>query len=289
MKQSFIFSAIRVGKVFGLFPIEIDSKNPSKISFKWRSWKTFFSIIFVIGSFLTASFVLKGQMEKGPLTASNIVGIIFYSSCCTISILFFKISQRWKLLMVEWTETESFLTCDEYELPPKSWTLKKRVLICTALYIFLSTLEHVFYQASEIFNQIYAYEVCETLNKNYVQHFIERHLSFIFAHMPFRYNHLIGFLFEYLNYSYTFFWNYVDLFIILISIGIKFLFEKFNWRLQCYRGMVVNETVWADIRFHYVKICELLNYTNNVMGEIIVISCFVDGYFFLVQLLNITT
>lgn len=287
--QCFSFSAIRIGKVFGLFPIEIDSKNPNEIRFKWRALKTFFSIIFIIGSFLTTCVVLKSQTEKGPLTASNIVGIIFFSSCCTISILFFKISQRLRLFMVHWTETESFFTCVEYQLPPKSWTLKKRILVCTILYVFLSTLEHVCYQASEIFNLIYAIQVCKPLKIDFAETFIGRHLSFIVEHIPFRYNHFIGFVLEYLNFSYTFFWNFLDLFIILISIGIKFLFEEFNSMLQNYRGLLVNETVWADIRFHYIKICELLKFINNLMGESIVLACFIDGYFILVQLLNITT
>lgn len=150
-------------------------------------------------------------------------------------------------------------------------------------------LEHVLYQAIEIHKLVYDLEVCKPPDVNFAEVFITRHLKFIIENLPFRYNKLIGFVLEFLNYSYTFFWNFLDLFIILTSFGISFLFEKLNNRLNNLKGLLLNEQRWEEIRFHYVKICELLNSINDKMGEIIAIACFIDGYFILVQLLNITT
>lgn len=100
---------------------------------------------------------------------------------------------------------------------------------------------------------------------------------------------MIGFALEYLNFSYTFFWNFLDLLIILISIGIAYLFEKINWRLQNIKRLMVDESVWEEIRVHHVQVTELLNFINGVMGAIIIVAYFIDGYFILLQLLNITT
>jgi gustatory receptor len=191
--------------------------------------------------------------------------------------------------MVKWIETESYFSYKDYPMPPESWILKKRIFFSTVLYLFVSTLEHVFYHLSEIYKYVYDVQMCKPEGINLVEAYVFRHLSFIIKHLPFSYNHFIGVGLEYLNFSYTFYWNFLDLFIILISIGMSFLFEKVNWRLQNYKGLLVNQDVWAEIRFHYVKVCELLQICNNKMGAIITIACFIDGYFILVQLLNITT
>jgi gustatory receptor len=279
---------MRIGKLFGLFPINVDSKNPQEIIFKWKSPRTFFSLIFIVASSLIAFIVLKSQAENGPLTASNIVGVIFFLSCCIVCVLFFKVSQNFKLLMLNWMETEAYFTSNVYQLSPESWTLKKRILFCTILYLFSSTLEHVCYQLSQMHELWYAMKMCKQTEINLFETYVGRRFGFIIIYLPFRYNNAVGIMLEYLNFSFTFVWNFLDLFIILISIGISFLFEKLNWRLQNYKGLLVNKNVWADIRLDYVKICELLNFVNIIMGEIVIIACFIDGYFMLVQLLNIT-
>lgn len=235
--------------MFGLFPITIDSKNPQDITFKWRSCRTFFSIFFVVVSALTSCSVLKLQTEKGPLTASNIVGIVFVSSCCIICTLFFKISQNFKVVMIKWMETEAYLTVADYPLSSRSRLLKKEILFCTFLYIFLATLEHALYQSSAIYKFYYDISVCKPLKIDVVEAYIKHELESMIIIWPFSYSHFIGILFEYSNLSFTFFWSFLDLFIILISIGISFLFEKLNERLYNYKGLLVNESVWAEIRF----------------------------------------
>lgn len=54
------------------------------------------------------------------------------------------------------------------------------------------------------------------------------------------------------------------------------------------KGLLVNEDVWAEIRYHYVQVYELLHFINTIIGEMLLFACFIDGYFILVQLLNIT-
>lgn len=238
---------------------------------------------------MTTSFVLKSQVMQGPLTASNIVGIIFFASCSLISMCFFKIAQNLRKILVQWTHTEAFLSTEDYPLPPNTWKLKKKIFFATFFYLACSNLEHFCYLMSEAVTLAYAFQFCKYSETNYVEIFIHRHLKFSFDNISLRYNHFIGFFLEYLNFSYTLYWSFLDLFIILISIGINFLYKKLHFRMVCMKGLLVNEKIWAEIRFHYVKVCELLQFINGQIGAIIIISSFVDGYFILVQLLNITT
>jgi hypothetical protein len=279
---------MKIAQIFGLFPIDMNSRNPQSINFKWRSLRTVFSLIFVIGSFLTSILLFKKQLQSGPLTANNVVGIIFFGSCFLMSVLFFKLSQNWRRLMMIFTKTESHFQCTKYRLPSTVFSLRKKILICTILYLTSSFLEHIFYISSEIHSMLYDINYCNMTDIDVVEVYITRHLRFIVENLPFRYNHPTGLFLEYLNISYTFFWNFLDLFIILNSIGIAFLFENVNRRLQNYRGLLLNETLWAEIRFHHVQITELLRCYNKLLGEAVVFASFVDGYFILVQLLNIT-
>jgi gustatory receptor len=280
--------AMRVGKCFGLFPLDIDVRDCRKISFKWMSLRTMFSLIFIISSSLTALCVLKEQVKHGPLTASNIIGIIFFTSCSIVCIIFFRISQNLRDIFSEWSQTELVLSHESYTLPTNRWKLKRRILFSTVLYLTLSISEHILYLTSNIITFSYAVNFCKKFEQNHLEAFILRHLNFIFVNLPFNYNHILGFSIEYLNFSFTFFWNFLDLFIILISIGINYLYEKLNYRLESLRGLLVNEKVWSEIRLHYVQICELLQFVNSKIGAAVLISSLIDGYFILMQLLNIT-
>lgn len=245
-------------------------------------------MIFVFGTIFTSIITAKEQISAGPLTPSNIVGIIFFSSCGAVCILLFRVAQNFQRLMVRWTLTELKLLSIDYRLPPKCWPLRKRLLIITTVYLSLSTLEHLLYQAVEIHKHIYDLDSCKPEESNVVKLFIFTHFKPIMDNLPFGYNNFLGIFLSYLNFSYTFFWNFLDLFIILVSLGIAFLFEKINARLNNYRGLIVNENVWAEIRSHHVQVFELLQFVNKSMGIILSLSCFIDGYFMLLQLLNIT-
>lgn len=275
-------------KLFGLFPININCSDPREIAFSWRSIRTAFSSIFILGSFLSSLAVLKIQVQKGPLTAANIIGIVFFGTCCIGNILLFKIAQKWRILIMRWMATESDFTSDWYQLPVSSWSLRKRLLVCTVVYIVFLFLEHTFFLSSEIVNLTYELKACNRTDSNVVEIFITRQLSFVLESVPFGYSYVTKLFFEYLNFSYTFVWNFLDLFIILISMGIAFLYEKANRRLQTCKGLLINEEVWAEIRAHHVKIRELLKLINDSIGEMVVFVCCVDGYFILLQLLNIT-
>lgn len=251
----------------------------------------------VCTSAITSFYFLRHQTSEGPLTPRNIIGVVFFSSCFYIAvgqivlndfmniilvllqIMFFNITMKWKMLMITWMKTESFLMSDNYELPASKLSLKRRVLICATIYWILSFLEHVFYQSSEMYRLYKEIEVCNSTHTNLAEIFITRHLSFIFKYLPFGYNHILGVALEYLNVSYTFYWNFLDLFIILLSIGIAFLYEKINFRLKSMRGLSVNDSLWEEIRFHHVQISELTKIVNENINEMIITSCFIDGYF----------
>lgn len=196
---------------------------------------------------------------------------------------------KWRMLMIKWMKVEACLTDESYKLPKPSWSLRKRLLVMTIVYVTLSFIEHGFFLASEISQLSYDFKVCNVTNRSFAEVFIKRHLKFIVERMPFQYSHFIGFFLEYLNFSYTFYWNFLDLFIILVSLGLAILYEKINWRLKGLKRLFVSETTCAEIRSHHVQVSELIKVVNENMNELLIVACFSDGYFILSQAINILT
>lgn len=190
--------------------------------------------------------------------------------------------------MVLWMKTESLLVKDEYQLPKSKWSLKKRMLIFTITYLTLAIVEHVCYQTSEVNLFLFEVAACNRTDYDLVGAYITKHFNNIITELPFRYNNVLGIFLEYLNFSYTFSWNFLNLFIILNSIGIAFLYEQVYQKSQNFKGLLVSEQTWAEIRYQHVQVSELFQIVNMNLNEMLLVACFNDGYFILSQMINIT-
>lgn len=49
----------------------------------------------------------------------------------------------------------------------------------------------------------------------------------------------------------------------------------------------VAESTWAEVRTHYVQLCELLERVDASLAPMILLSCAINLYFICMQLLNI--
>lgn len=233
-----------MGKCFGLFPINISSNQPHDVKFQWKSFKSAFSSVFVLCSITTACISVKAQMDMGPLKPSNMNGIIFFGTCAVISLLFMKIARKWRFLMMRWSSVEAEFLCEKYELPATRWKLKKKILVFLVISLILAFTEH-FLSIVDGYNKLY-FEIsyCNITNYDPFEIFIKKYLGFVASRVPFGYNNFIGIIVEYLNISYTFYWNYLDIFTILISIGMSDLFERLNYRLESLKSLHVDEITW---------------------------------------------
>jgi len=241
--------------------------------------------MFVFFSGITAWCFLRHQASQGPLTPANAVGVVFFTICFTICVLFFNIAQLWKRLMAKWRRTEKLFFCSKYKSP--SWRLKQRMLFTTLVYLILSAVEHCLAVSAEAKKTLVRMEVCGKTDIDIIRFFITHQLDFVFNNLPFAYNHFAGVFFEFLNVSYTFYWNYVNLFLILTCQGLSYRFEQINMRIETFCS--ATDEMWAEVREHHVKLSELLKFINQNFANLIILTCFSDAYFILVQLLNITT
>lgn len=131
---------------------------------------------------------------------------------------------------------EMIFMTDRYKMPKETWSISKRVQICVCTLLFFAFVEHILFLLGVYSEVDHKNTFCNITNTSIVDDFIQYHLSHIFVIMP--YSTFLGLLFEYFNFSYTFYWNFIDLFIMICSISISYRFFQINERISFFRGRV---------------------------------------------------
>lgn len=283
----FYISVIYVSQFFGLFPFSgLSLNDPQCIEFKWKSFRTLFSFCFFFCLFGIMLNQLHIQIKAGPLTPSNVVGVIFYINCFSICLFFFNLATKFKDLMVLWAEVEQKLeertkiSCDN------TWTLKKQVNVISFTVLIAAAIEHSLSLAVLTTKLSYEIKVCNRTQHNLVEDFVVTHLAHLYSSIS--YNPFNGLIAEYVNVSTTFYWTFADVFVILVSVGLSHNYARINSKIECCQERLMPEEVWSDFRSQYNKVSELVNVVDHLLSRLLLLACFNDAYFIIVQLLNLS-
>ncbi|XP_070498771.1 gustatory receptor for sugar taste 64f-like [Chironomus tepperi] len=134
-----------------------------------------------------------------------------------------------------------------------------------------ATLEHLLYWYSFIHDKFRQAEACNWIIESWVSYIVSNQLRHIFRIFPV--NVSTVFWAEYMNISFTFIWNFVDLFIMVISMSIATKFKMINERLEYHKGTVGTKEFWDEIRLHYNKVCDVNDYVCDLFGSLICCGC----------------
>lgn len=161
---------------------------------------------------------------------------VFYGFCTVISFLSFNLSKNWDVLIKTWSRSELVFLRNVYTLPPRYWSLRKKLLLLTIVFLLAALFEHLLSFISAIKSFVYKAKKCGVSTDVYFKAFITDQFSHLFDIIP--YNVPIACFLEFLNISCTFYWNYLDLLIMLISISIAHRFQQINERIEFFRERV---------------------------------------------------
>ncbi|KAM7357503.1 gustatory receptor 64a isoform 5-T6 [Cochliomyia hominivorax] len=246
----------------------------------------FLTTFFMCSSSILTLTMLKFLIKVG-INAKNFVGLVFFSCVQCSTFLFASLAQRWPKIMRYWSKVESIFTQKPYEIPKR--VLAERVRVSAVFIILGSAVEHALYLISAVLTYRRRIELCASV-RNYTeeisfQDYVHRNYNYVFEILP--YNMFMGIFILIINGSCTFVWNYMDLFIMMVSKAIAYRFEQITKRINQLIGKEVPETIFIEIREHYVKLCELLEFIDENLSGIILLSCINNLYFVCYQLLNI--
>lgn len=233
-------------------------------------------------------------------------GLIFYFFGVLSSILLFKLAKQWREVLSAFQRVLDILSCEPYG-PLPGWSLKKRIRFASLALLILALIEHLMAWSSFIYERIYQYRECDWKIESWFYYIATTHLSQIYKRVPL--NPATVAWSEYMNASFTFAWNFIDLFIIIISLTVASMFEKINRRLEFFQGRVslslafsteiiasclvcfqiVNDDLWEEVRHHYNQVCELHDFIDRKIGDIVSLACLNDLYYVCLQLINVAT
>uniref|UniRef100_A0A336M5Z9 CSON012659 protein n=1 Tax=Culicoides sonorensis TaxID=179676 RepID=A0A336M5Z9_CULSO len=273
-----IYPVLFVAQIFGLFPVQgISTKNASHLKFKWISFRTLYSILFIFYCiFITFAEIYRMHVNNADDTsAKSLAGLIFFIVTTCASMILFYISTKWREIMIFWEKNESVFQRKPYST---SNTLKKKICLAGALMLIGSTLEHALAKASAFYAYDYEAHYCNKTFAGTLHYYANRDFYSVFILiLPFYHDIIVIFCYIGLVMQ-TFAWTFLDFFIIAISLGISERFRQFNEHLnEMYKTgspQLANQQYWKTARYHFGLICEILEYVdrlecNNMMGTII--------------------
>jgi gustatory receptor len=213
------------------------------------------------------------------------VGLIFFSCAVLVGVLFLLMARNWRSFIRKFSAFEAVFLRPPYYL--NGWRLGTKLRSTACVILVCAIVEHLLFLSSEIYTIHLRILHCGLQADNAFVYFAETVFGFIYKVFPF--NFVLFFVLEAINVAYTFGWNYIDLFIIMLSITLMTRFGQINARLNTVRGKVMPDAYWYEVRSHFVTACELLEFLDRSIGKMIVLSSLNNLYFICFQLLNIYT
>ncbi|XP_030372204.1 uncharacterized protein LOC115622411 [Scaptodrosophila lebanonensis] len=277
-----------LAQCFAVMPLRnVRQANPRRIRFAVRSLQMLCTLTFLIASSILSLSTLKHLLKIG-VNAKNFVGLIFFGCVQVACVLFIVLAHRWPRLIRFWTRTELPFTQIPYDIPKRN--LSQRVQLSAIIIIALSLGEHAFYLISAVLSFKRRIEICSPKHNTTAvvsfENYIKQNYDYVFQILP--YSPFIGAYILLVNVTCTFIWNYMDLFIMMISKGIAYRFEQITARISKLElEESVPESTFLEIREHYVNMCELLENVDDHLSGIILLSSMNNLYFVCFQLLNI--
>lgn len=183
--------------------------------------------------------------------------------------------------MLKWYQLEVEMPQPPNALEQKRNTanrLRKTFFIVTCL----SVVEHIL----GIIATIFAAFACPIDPDDKVKSFFMEHLPVFFEGRD-TYSSTIAALAKLANLVNTFMWFYVDLFVMLIAIGLSSTFRLFCDYLEMFENKKTSQMFWDEQRMNYRKLCELVEYVDSVISPVTVVSFSNNLYFVCLQLMNV--
>ncbi|EDW73451.1 uncharacterized protein Dwil_GK17552 [Drosophila willistoni] len=284
-----VYPIMLLAQCFAIMPLTgVWEANPKRIRFAFKSIQMMFTIIFMVFSSILTLGTLKHLLKIG-VNAKNFVGLVFFACVQSACIIFIDLARHWPPVIRYWTRTEMVFTRPPYEIPKTN--LASRIRLAALIIIAMSIGEHALYLTSAIISYTKRRHICaltdnRTSSVVTFDAYMEENYSYVFQIVP--YSPFIAVYVLLINGICTFIWNYMDLFIMMISKGLAYRFEQISTRIRKLESeQMIPESTFIEIREHYVKMCEILERVDNVMSSLILLSCVNNLYFVCYQLLNV--
>ncbi|XP_063392615.1 gustatory receptor for sugar taste 64a-like [Cydia fagiglandana] len=225
---------------------------------------------------------------KGSVIA-RLSGAIFYGNALFSQILTWKFITSWQDLSYHWVRAERALAVP---LSQDDDTIRKKMIITTSVVSVCAFVEHVL--------SMMAATGFDCSPEEYFERYILSSHGFLLN--SYEYNLFLGVPIFLLSKLATIMWNFQDLIIILVSMGLTSKYRRLNWKtystIKTVKRNKCNQSVtkkfegksfsqvqtWRRLRQAYVQQAALVRRVGDKLGALILLSNLNNLYFICLQL-----
>ncbi|XP_044744043.1 gustatory receptor for sugar taste 64f-like [Chrysoperla carnea] len=254
---------LTMAQCFGLLPVMgIRSATPKDLTFTFVSFRILQCIIILIGII--------------ALGATNFMQLLTdgYTFSLLTVLLYIKLAYYWPKLMQEWALIEYHMS-----VYPPSFNLYRRFYIIATIILTLAALEH----ALSICSSIVSIGTCFSHGSD-LQAYFEIRFVQVFNRTPFAY--WKGILCHVINFVATFAWSFIDVFLIMMSLGLTELFQRITLKIKNIHLQRTHESIWRNIREDFNKVTSLCRLTNDTISDLVLLSYTNNLWFICAQILH---
>ncbi|KYB27367.1 hypothetical protein TcasGA2_TC033212 [Tribolium castaneum] len=271
--QNCLYFMLVFAQCFGMLPVTgISEENCKNLKFKWSSKRTFYSLTFALVATANTVFFLIKMIRGKRNEFQEWVALLFFFVTVITVVIFLDVAKKWPQLMKKWTEVDTAM--NSYGFPI---ALSKKLKTTTLLVISAAIVEHGLFVAV-------ASAPCEGKNwSELFNNYFKMRFDYVFDVIP--YHFFWGIMFQVLNIFSTVSWNFMDLFIILISLCLSERFKQVATRTnQLAAKEVTDERIWEQLREDYTRLTILSHTVDKTLANTVVLSFANNLFVILVQL-----
>ncbi|KAH8287445.1 hypothetical protein KR054_007579 [Drosophila jambulina] len=267
---------LAVAQFFCIMPVSgVCAVSHRGLSFSRRSWRFWYSLLYLCSTSVDLMFSIR-KVFHGVLDVRSVEPIVFHIGILIASWQFLNLASLWPGLMRHWAAVEDRLP--GYRCYRDRDRLARRIQCMAFLLLALSLMEHLL----SIISVVY-YDFCP-LRSDPVESYLRGASLQLFSVFP--YSNWLGWLGKVQNVLLTFGWSYMDIFLMVLGVGLSEMLARLNRSLEQQVLQPMPEAYWTWSRTLYRSIVELIREVDDAVSGIILISFGSNLYFVCLQLLK---
>ncbi|XP_049771840.1 gustatory receptor for sugar taste 64e-like [Schistocerca cancellata] len=285
---------LAMAQCFAIMPVHgVRAPSPHSLRFQWTSLRVIYAMFSLVGSTVFAVLTCLHMSSQGltfsrtsPVACGTSVTTrpslcpaaptVFFACSALASLLFLQLARDWPALAAAWDAVERRLA-PRYGYPRG---VARRCRLVTAAVLLSALVKHLLSNAPTAVETYY----CSPSGFAFLRIYFTSKYYYVPDYLG--YNFAVNFCTAFISIIATFAWNYVDLFIILLSIAITERFKQINIAVKSCTDKVVGEREWRQLRLDYNSLAQLTKTVDRHVNKIVLLSFATNLYFVCLQFLH---
>ncbi|KAM8709835.1 hypothetical protein ACLKA7_016612 [Drosophila subpalustris] len=269
-----------LAQFFGVLPISgVWPNSPvEKVRFRWLSPSFFVSCIILGFAIMDCGLSSKIVFEHGLKIYT--IGSLSFSVICIAGFgVFLSLSFRWPHLIRQTARCELVFLQPGYDCR-YGRQFGRRVRLWGVCLLVAALCEHSTYVGSAIYSNYQQIHECK-LDVDFWLNYFQRERQELFS--VFHFSLVQALFIEWTTLAMTFVWNFVDIFLILISRSLQLRAQQMHWRIRQHAGQRMSNEFWEQLRYDLLDFSDLLKLYDKELSGLVILACAHNMYFVCVQ------